>query len=549
MTFFISIYILLGFIILNNLQENEFFNYIYVVNFGIFYFFILKWLYKSFLTYLNCINFNTNELNIIFIYLDKIIFNINEYSELTLICLKNIYNITNEFLLSTYNIISEYNYIPLYYIYIVFLISMVIWIKTFRPAVWSTKLDVFIKTGVRLISIYLLIFTIVLIAFLIYKNTSLFSFINIDDLNWKYYYYIFRLCTISLVVYKISFLLLPKAGTKDEFTRYIFGFTMGALIICFINIIFNIFFLDWAIVFINGEESSSGSSSLGNNPGGGTPQPPKGPDYSSILWKNNSEGSSSKSNVTLTNDSEGSSSKSNVTSTSNPDESNNQNQSDNSRKRTAEEANLTNDAGNNRNNPNIRKQDPEFNKNVTILQIIEDDCVRRIREIHPEVAGVKKEIETMQGYIDKVPGGLASLAANINYGGFGHGHGYGNNNSLSSLIGYSSSTQPLLSNLTPRTTIDSWEESQPGFQPSNKPGDPPFMRVNGTRSFNPNTLEGIYNLRAGTTIEEEYNLKIARRVHLERESNEWRRLSRNIRLAIPDKVDINRSYLPLTNDQ
>ena len=126
---------------------------------------------------------------------------------------------------------------------------------------------------------------------------------------------------------------------------------------------------------------------------------------------------------------------------------------------------------------------------------------------------------------------------------------YGNNNSLSSLIGYSSSTQPLLNNLTPRTTIDSWEESQPGFQPSNKPGDPPFMRVNGTRSFNPNTLEGIYNLRAGTTIEEEYNLKIARRVHLERESNEWRRLSRNIRLAIPDKVDINRSYLPLTNDQ
>lgn len=532
MTFFISIYLLLRFVISSNIQEDQFFNYIYVFNFSIFYILILKLLYKSILTYLSCINFNTNELNIIFIYLDNNIFNINEYLELTLICLKNIYSIINEFLLYTYNIISEFNYIPLYYIYIASLICMIIWIRTYRPAVWSTKLDVFIKAGMRLISIYLSIFTIVLIAYIIYKNTSLFSFINIDDLNWKYYYYIFRVCTIGLVVYKIVFYLFFKVGIKDEFTRYVFGFGMGALIICFINIIFNFYFLDWAIVFINGEESSSGSNPLGNNPEGGTPQPPKGPDYSSILWKNNSEGSSSKSNAT---------------STSNPDESNNPNQSDNSHKRTAEEANLTNDEGNNRNNPNIRIQDREINKNVTILQILEDDCVRRIREIHPEVVEIKKEIETMQGYIDKVPGGLASLASNINYGGFGHG--YGNNNSLSSLVGYSSSTQPLLSNLTPKSTLDWSEESDPGFQPSNKPGDPPFMRVNGTRSFHPDTLEGIYNLRAGTTIEEEYNSKIAQRVHLEREANEWRRLSRNIRLAVPDKVDINRSYLPPTNNQ
>ncbi|GAB4064090.1 hypothetical protein GCM10028777_09350 [Angustibacter speluncae] len=118
MTFFIFVNLLLGFIRLNKTSEEvEILKYLDIFNISIFCFIIL-FLYKSFYIYLKIINFNTNELNVIFVSLDKIIFNFNEYLELVLILFRNIFNITNEFLFSTYNILSEFNYIPLYYVYI-----------------------------------------------------------------------------------------------------------------------------------------------------------------------------------------------------------------------------------------------------------------------------------------------------------------------------------------------------------------------------------------------------------------------------------------------
>nr|YP_004778125.1 hypothetical protein SpscM_p16 [Sporothrix schenckii]BAK55713.1 hypothetical protein [Sporothrix schenckii] len=456
----------------------------------------------------------------------------------------------------------------------------------------------------NLFFVYSLILFFIFMTYLVYSYTNLFEFINIDNLNWKYYYFLFRICTISILIYNIVYYF--NMG-KNEFEKYIFRFGVGTLIIILINIIFNMFFLDLAIVFINGNESPSGSNPLSNNPGGGTPRPPEGPDYSKILWKHdNSEGSSNKSSITSSNNSESSSSKSNTTLINNSNEPNDKN----SLKRTAEQANLATTS--NRINPNISQNNsntsipqntnvtqnipnvPENIINVTqntsnnnvyqsnsntdipqnysnnnipqnipnilnilnipeedtrykrywiIILSVEDECVRRTRELHPQIFKVRQEIRVMQNLIDRVPGGLAAMQSSMNSNSYVHGLGF-NTNSLGSLIGYSSSTQPLLNHMGLQTPYD---QSVLHFrdQASNRPGALPYERADGSLSFNRHNLQGIYNIRAGTTIGEEYTYKIAQRVHFERESNEWRRLSQNIRIAFPNIVDPNRSYEPI----
>ncbi|GAB4045577.1 hypothetical protein [Angustibacter speluncae] len=131
---------------------------------------------------------------------------------------------------------------------------------------------------------------------------------------------------------------------------------------------------------------------------------------------------------------------------------------------------------------------------------------------------MRQEIRIMQNIIDRVPGGLAAMQSSMHSNSYVHGSGF-NSNSLGSLIGYSSSTQPLLNHMGLQTPYDQ-SLLHPRDQASNRPGALPYERADGSLSFNRHNLQGIYNIRAGTTLGEEYTYKIAQRVHFERESNE-----------------------------
>jgi hypothetical protein len=92
--------------------------------------------------------------------------------------------------------------------------------------------------------IYIIILSTALIIYGLYINTNLFTFINTDDVNWRYYLFIFRMLSITLVVYWIIYKKFIKAKTKDEFSQYIFSLGASALIAIILNLIFYIFFLD-----------------------------------------------------------------------------------------------------------------------------------------------------------------------------------------------------------------------------------------------------------------------------------------------------------------
>jgi hypothetical protein len=481
---------------------------------------------KSILTYLNYISFNINELlSLTLIYFeDKIALNINGLLKPTLVGFNYVYNIISEFLLSINTIISEfllfiynipfYN-IPFYYIYVAIIFSTIIWVKLFRPELWKTKLNVFITAGKRLLMIYIIILSTALIIYGLYINTNLFTFINTDDVNWRYYLFIFRMLSITLVVYWIIYKKFIKAKTKDEFSQYIFSLGASALIAIILNLIFYIFFLDWIIVLIGGEESSSGSNSSGNNPdpGGGAPQPPKRPiDYSSILWKtdNNSEGSSSKSSAPVSNLEE---------------------ESNNSRKRTREEAGLP--AADNDFRKRVHPLSSNGNRYMLVLQLVENHSVERIRMIHPELVAVKKEIEAMMVFIDSAPGGLARMPSISDFG---------RNPRIFPVISPGIGIEPPVNpgiGIGPLMIPEIIRAQTPG-----NPGDPPYMWADGSSDFYPDTLEGIYNTRAGTTIQEEFRIKIGQRVQLEREMADLKRISKKIRVAGPTGISKVQKYLP-----
>lgn len=438
------------------------------------------------LTYLKEIGLKINELpNLILIYLNKIGYIVYEFLNLILIYSKDIGYKINEFFLLIYTI-------PLYPLYIIILLSIIILVKILNPELWNTRWNVFFRVAKRLLMIYGFILIGASILYVIYINTTIFESIPSDP-NLRYYLFLFRVVSISVVIYIVIYKKFIKSITKDDWSRYVFSFCTSALLAILINIIFSAFIFPEIIFIFIGEglSGSSGSNPLGNNPGEGAPRPPKPPtDYSSIIWKsdNNSEGSNSKSNTPV-NNSEGSIKKSSVLV-------NESNTTTSSSKRAIEETGILD----NHYTKRVRQLSDNYNRYMTVLQQVEDYSVARLREIKTELTLVKTQLQEMEDIIKKVPGGLNSVPANMEW--------------------YN------IQNPRPNRTINST------FQPPE-----------GVSSFYEYNLTGTYNVREDRSISTEYEIKIRERVQLEREFAHLKSVSLKIREAAPTGV-VRAKYFP-----
>lgn len=445
------------------------------------------------LVYLKEIGFKLSELpNKTLIYLNKIDSFLNELFNYISICLNKIGHITEEF----FNLILIYSKdisfklnelflfiysLTLYPLYLTILLSIIIWIKIFKPEIWKTKSTVLAKVSRRLIIIYSLIMLAAIIIYAIYTYTTLLNSMNLDP-NIGYFVFLFRVISITVVGWIIIYKKYIRPNTKDDLSQYIFSFGVSALLVAIINILLGIFILPEFIFIGEGSSGSSGSNSSGNNPGGGAPKPPKfDRDYSSLLWKSdsNSEGSNSKSSVPVDNS---------------------ETPSNSSKRPRSETGNFDNHY-----TKRIRQPSSNDNRNMVVLQLVEDYSVAKLRAIKAELLLVKEELQVMEDIIRKVPGGLNSVPANMEW--------------------YN------MQNTGPSRPI--------GINSAN----PPFMRPDGTNNFYKNDLTGTYNVKENRSISAEYKIKIRQKIELEREFAHLKTTSLKIREAAPTGV-VRVKYFP-----
>ena len=520
---------------------------------------------------LNCINININQLialiytliytftvlipSLVFLT-ENLNFYLEEYLELiSLFCtnsplyqgIKYVYNLPSFYYEGFINTVLGCGCIVL------------VWAKLSEPDIWKLKYFILIASGKRLAVFYTIVGFIVFILYLFNSlNTTLFGMELFHIALGT------RLLFISFtILYGIRLAFFKE--NKDKFKLFIFRLSLIILSIFLLKYFFNNFLID--IIFIksglvlinDGDPSSSNSNNSGENNSDGDlfkkPQPPKRPDYTSILWKKPEKGSSSKSDILE----------------------NNTEDSKNNNKRTVEEAGLTNNSEEAKNsrtwategtnvrigetnvayNPGDYKKhyhpvSSNGNKYMTVLQIVEDKCVKRILDIQVELVGIKQDIAAMQELIDRAGPGALVMSESINnaqglftsmisrtsqpsshhspFSSFSSSFG-----GPSSYIGHYAGNSY---NRPPSPPFAREPKSTPSFnlipfRTPRQPGDPIWIAEDGGKNFDPNTLIGIYNAKENRTIQEELRIKYSERVRLEREFKELKYMSKKIRVAGP----------------